>query len=298
MSLHLPRLVPVKAFCPRFGLSWRGMLCLLAASAATAVSAGAAPPAMPTPPTAFAGLWQVRQVLIDERRADRLLYQVNDPRLVGRTVAIEAQQIKADLPEATACPQPGLVPGHVTLNTLLARTMQPELPTAGAARLFDAALPGDRPVDQAWITCNTGTFGPELRNAPPAAIGSPVPGGTWLALLPKGDALMPWYGHTLLVLQRQAADAAVKPSFACAKARLPAEQAICASPALASYDVSLAKGWAYTVQYCDGDAGCIADARQAQKQWVATRNRCGSDQACLRKTMRERLDALMTPTDD
>ncbi len=254
--------------------------------------------ASPTPRTAFAGPWQVRQVLIDERRADRLLYQVDDPRLVGRTVAIEAQQIKAELPEATACPEPALVPGHLTLNTLLARTMQPELPDTGAARLFNAALPGDRPVDLAWITCQSGTFGPELKNAPPVATGSPSPGGTWLALLPSGGALMPWYGHTLLVLQRQAADATIKPSFACAKARLPAEKAICASPALASYDASLAKGWAYTVRYCDGDAGCIADARQAQKQWVARRNRCGSDHACLRQAMRERLDALMTPTAD
>jgi len=263
---------------------------ITAAKASTLAAASA-------PRTAFAGPWQVREVLIDERRADRLLYQVDDPRLVGRTLAIGGQQINADLPEAVACPQPGLVPAHMALDTLLARSM-PELPAQGAARVFDAALPGERPVDLAWITCKGASFGPELKNAPRAAAGSATTGSTWLALLPKGEALMPWYGHTLLVLQRHPADAAIQPSFACAKARLPAEKAICASPALAAYDTSLAQGWAYTVRFCDGDADCIAEARQAQKQWVAQRNRCGNDPACLRKTMRERLDALMTPTDD
>ncbi|RZI80384.1 MAG: hypothetical protein EOP38_22655 [Rubrivivax sp.] len=309
MSLQLSHVVPTfRRFARAASLAplwWAaGAWVPMAASAGAGPSAGSTSPmaaAAPAPRSAYAGPWQVRQVLVDERRTDRLLYQVDDPRLVGRTLAIGPQRLAADLPDATACEQPGLLPEQQPLDTLLARTMQPELPVQHATRQFDAKLPGERAVDLAWITCKAGTFGPALKNAPraaSAAAGSGTPGGTWLALLPSGDALMPWHGHTLLVLQRQAPAAAVTPSFACTKARLPAEKAICASAALASYDRSLAQGWTYTVQFCDGDTDCIAEARQAQKQWVAQRNRCGSDQACLHKTMRERLDALMTPSAD
>lgn len=247
-----------------------------------------------TPPlSVFAGPWQVRQVLVDERRTDRLLYQVDDPRLVGRSLAIHTRQVEADLPEAAGCDEPRLVPGHMALDTLLARTMQAELPAEGAARLFDAGLPGEQRVDLAWIQCRTGTFGAPLKNT-----AGTMPSGIWLALLPQGDALMPWYGRTLLVLQRPPLDAPITPSFACAKARGPAEKAICASPALAAYDQSLAKSWAYNLQFCDGNTRCIAAARRDQKQWLAQRKRCGADQICLQKVMRERLDALMTPAVD
>lgn len=288
MSLHVQCVKPVLGRLPGaagLALLWWA----LAACSPTTVSAD-------TPRSAFAGTWQVRQVLIDERRTDRLLYQIDDPRLVGRTVAIGARQVQANLPEAAGCEQPGLEPVRMALNTLLIRTVLPDppaLPPSDAARLFDARLPGERPVDMAWITCKPGSFGPVLKG-----VSSAAPGGTWLALLPPGQALMPWYGHTLLVLQRPPLDAPITPSFACAKARLPAEKAICASPALASYDRSVAKGWAYTMQFCDGDADCIATARQDQKQWVAQRNRCGADQVCLQNAMRERLDVLMAPAAD
>ena len=262
--------------------------------------AGSPSPSATAPPLALAfdGSWLVRQVLIDERRADRLLYQVDDPRLVGRTLSLGARHIEADLPEPATCQQPRLVPERLALDALLARTLQPALPTQGAARLFDPKLPGAQVLDVAWISCGAGTFGPALSSTSTTPPGAPAPGRIWLALLPSGEALMPWHGHTLLVLQRSSTAGTPQPSFACSKARLPAEKAICASPALASYDRSLAQAWNHAMQFCDEEADCISEARAAQKQWVATRNRCEADQACLRKAMRERLDALMAPPDE
>jgi hypothetical protein len=52
---------------------------------------------------ALSGQWQVTTATVSSERADRLLYQVDDPRLVGRFISFSADQITSDLREAFAC---------------------------------------------------------------------------------------------------------------------------------------------------------------------------------------------------
>lgn len=276
-------------------MAWMGAsLTVLVGVCASLVmtAARAAPPASP-----YAGQWQVRQVLVHEDRADRLLYQVNDPRLVGRMVDIDVRRIDSDLPEASHCDQPVLVPRPQVLNTLLTRTLWSALPGKDAAQAFGLQVSGTREVKVAWTACTVGQFGPSLKTAPTdKAAGDPE--RTWVALATPNQLLMPWYGDTLLVLEPRASDQPARPSFACGQARLPAEKAICASPRLSSYDLSLSQAWRAAVQASEGDAGCLTDARRDQTQWVATRNQCARDEDCLRQAMKTRLDALMTPAQE
>lgn len=73
-----------------------------------------------------------------------------------------------------------------------------------------------------------------------------------------------------LVAAAQAAPAP-SPSFACARAATYAERAICGDPRLAAYDRAIARLYR---------ASATARAAQAQKEWLAERNRC-RDTKCL-----------------
>lgn len=244
----------------------------------------------------YAGQWQVRRVLLNEERMDRLLYQVDDPRLVGRTVSIEPVHIESDLPEASTCTQPVLEPHLQPLNVLLTDTLVSTRPGQDLARAFGLSLPGTQEVKVAWTACTTGRFGPSLKGMP--ASRQTKSGRTWVALAAPNQLLLRWYGDTVLVLEPVPSEQQPRPSFACDRARLPAEQAICASPRLASYDLSVFEAWKWLVQTCEGEASCLNEARRTQRQWMLTRNRCGGDEACLRRAMKSRLDVLMMPAAD
>lgn len=246
----------------------------------------------------YAGQWQVRRVLLNEARMDTLLYQVNDPRLVGRMVSIEPVHIESDLPEASTCTQPVLEPQLQPLNALLTDTLVPSLPGQDVVRAFGLPLPGTQEVKVAWAACTTGRFGPSLKGT--SASQQAKPGRTWMALATPNQLLLRWYGDTVLVLVLEPIlpEQQPKPSFACDRARLAAEHAICASPRLASYDLSVLQAWRMAVQACEGDVRCVNEARRTQKQWMLVRNHCGGDEACLRQAMKNRLDVLMTPVAD
>jgi len=83
------------------------------------------------------------------------------------------------------------------------------------------------------------------------------------------------------------------PSFDCAKASLPAEKAICASPELAALDRELASTFNDTVR--NGAAAQQNRQRTAQKAWLARRNACATTAdtpVCLRETYRRRIVEL------
>lgn len=83
------------------------------------------------------------------------------------------------------------------------------------------------------------------------------------------------------------------PSFDCAKAALPVEKAICASPELAVLDRELATTFADTLRTAADAQG--ERQREVQKQWLIQRNGCGNtaDAAvCLRDAYRRRIVEL------
>lgn len=83
------------------------------------------------------------------------------------------------------------------------------------------------------------------------------------------------------------------PSFDCAKAALPAEKAICASPQLAALDRELAATYGDTLR--TAAAAQQTRQRDAQKHWLAQRNACGTaadTPVCLTEIYRRRLVEL------
>lgn len=270
----------------RTGLGLAGLLaCLWLAD-------GACSAELPVPASES---WRVHQVRVNEWRSDRLLYQVDDPRLVGRVITIRADRIDADLPDATACAAPSQRRSRVRLNTLLDQSMWPAMPGHDAALDFGLPGSGHIEVDVRWMACQSGTWGPAPLNLPVQASASEPQRHNWLAVLPDGLALLRWYGDTLLVLKPASPQDKVQPSFACAKTRRPAERAICGDTRLAAYDLSLAQAWALATRACDREPECLRDLKRSQGQWVSQRNDCQQDLACLRKAMQARLNTLMMP---
>lgn len=144
-----------------------------------------------------------------------------------------------------------------------------------------------------WLACSQGSLGP-LNEAASAPKGSQ----TWLVSAPQGQRHMLWYGDTVLTLNAVPAGSRTRPSFACNRARLAAERSICASNSLASLDKSLATAWADALKACEGQPACLQPLRQQQKAWVKQRNQCGNNEACLRETLRDRLEVLVTTQPD
>ncbi|MFV0244815.1 MAG: peptidoglycan-binding protein [Qingshengfaniella sp.] len=84
------------------------------------------------------------------------------------------------------------------------------------------------------------------------------------------------------------ATVSVAPSFDCALAGTSVERAICASPRLAALDLALAAAWAEAVARAGGNQALLP----AQTAWLAARNACGADSACLENSMAGRILAL------
>ncbi|MDH3578997.1 MAG: hypothetical protein OEM91_00020 [Hyphomicrobiales bacterium] len=85
-------------------------------------------------------------------------------------------------------------------------------------------------------------------------------------------------------------EGAVKPSFDCGKARAPAEKAICANPAIATLDNVMVDLYKKARSARKGSARNALTAQQ--RQWLKSRNACGSDVACLAQRYGERIGQL------
>lgn len=79
-------------------------------------------------------------------------------------------------------------------------------------------------------------------------------------------------------------------SFNCRTDTAPDEQAICANPGLAQLDVKLAT--LYDVAKSLSAMGARGDLQDAQRAWLARRQLCGSDVACIRAAYTARIGVL------
>lgn len=87
-----------------------------------------------------------------------------------------------------------------------------------------------------------------------------------------------------------AAAETVKPSFNCAKARTLVEHAICNSADLARLDQALAD--AYRAQSATLNSQGRTSLKAQQKNWLASRDSCGSDATCLAQSISSRIAVL------
>jgi uncharacterized protein YecT (DUF1311 family) len=83
---------------------------------------------------------------------------------------------------------------------------------------------------------------------------------------------------------------AASPSFSCAGRLAPAEAAVCSDDGLAALDRTLAT--AYTRMLDSFPAGEKSTLRDVQKAWIAQRDACGTDKACIRAAYEARIGQL------
>ncbi|MWP39793.1 DUF1311 domain-containing protein [Rhodobacter sphaeroides] len=96
-----------------------------------------------------------------------------------------------------------------------------------------------------------------------------------------------WLSFSLTVA---ATSAAAQASFDCSRASTMVEHAICSDPALAALDRDVAKAYGAARA---GQPPAVRDQFLAeQRAWLAARDGCGDDPACLSTAMQNRLSAL------
>ena len=81
------------------------------------------------------------------------------------------------------------------------------------------------------------------------------------------------------------------PSFDCRKAASVSEKTICANAALSRQDFQLGSMWR-TLRDDFSDSAQLPQMKADQKAWVAARDKCGADAACMGKLYQERLSVL------
>jgi len=95
------------------------------------------------------------------------------------------------------------------------------------------------------------------------------------------------FSAAILVAPGQA-DAA---SFDCSRARTASERAICGNRSLEDRDVKMATLYSVVRQF-QGGMGALGAMRDRQTEWLAQRERCGSNVACIRRSYDTRIAEL------
>lgn len=229
-------------------------------------------------PASMSGQWEVIQVAVDRADQPHWQYFPDDPRLLGRQLVISGSSISLN-DDSRDC----LAPASSSLaKNRLDRFVGQQFPRPPAfgtparptLRDFDLKLP-DSIVSPVRLSCTPGN--------------SPWD-GAWLVPL-SPDSMLTNYDNSgyMLVLRRRGGTTRPVASFPCGKAHAGAEQAICASAALAGYDRSVTAAYRRALEIADDRA----TLRQEQLEWLGTRNTCGTDTDCLEKSMRRRVEQLM-----
>lgn len=100
-----------------------------------------------------------------------------------------------------------------------------------------------------------------------------------------------WIGAGFAVFAALLATPALAASFDCNKAATPTEHAICATPVLSDLDVTMATLYAVRMQV-PMLMGARGAAQDDQHAFLATRDACGADAACLAAAYQARIATL------
>ena len=165
--------------------------------------AGGVDPSSVQLPDALFGRWKVQSILVDLGSGRRLLYQRDDPRLMGDVFTISAGSITSNTPEARGCTLPRAALWRTTAKSLVATTLAPHGIPGIPPAVKDYELPLDptASVVAYSIKCNPGRFGPAPLPSARATVDAKEI-GTWMVLLPTGDLAVRWYDQTILLLKR------------------------------------------------------------------------------------------------
>ena len=255
------------------------VLALLAGAQVASQARAAAPPA------SLQGAWEVTQVGVDENDQPHWRYEPDDPRLLGRALEVGAHgELAFDFGKSPCQAVDWLPRAPATLSALVGKTFaRPpggDLPRQPALNDFGLKL-----VDRKVVAVDANCGAAKKAGDAPTRWNR-----AWFASLGADKMVVAYGGDLLLVLARVDRAAAARASFSCAAAGTPTEKAICGSRALAGYDRSLAAAYKRGLHRHDDDKAAY---EQAQRDWLATRNACGGDAACISDRLQERLDVLM-----
>ena len=200
-------------------------------------------------------------------------YRPDDPQLVNRLVSLRVDVLSFD-GTAVTCAGARLVRGRMSAGALF-RQMFPDRVTYGtrhAARpaAFGVALAPTAIASVTRLRCDAARGGAPFWWA--AAL-FPLGHGRWGLWLKEVE------DHPLIL---RPDTEPMRASFDCTRAASPTERAICGDRLLAGWDRSVAAAY---------DQG--TGSPDEQRAWLAERDRCGTDKACLHERMGTRAMNLL-----
>lgn len=215
------------------------------------------------------GTWEVAHVGVNMADQPHWNYRPEDPQLVGRELVVSSDQIRFADFNGTRC-----APATWKRESWSWKDLTDEV--------FLGPKSSATPAE--W----------KLKTVPRGKVTVHVPCGhspswtkrSWLVAIAPDKVIFELDPETVLFLARRRDDAKPKPSFSCAKASSATEKAICGSFVLAGWDRSVALAWQHAIEVGKNDS------MDDQKAWLHTRDKCGSDAACLERVMRDRTTEL------
>lgn len=240
-------------------------------------------------PDTLKGDWRVVSGQPDNLATIIVDTKVNDPRYVGRVVHFNNDSVSGEMDGSVSCQQPAYnQQSPMTLNEAILKTsgerhLPPKIPVA---KDFGLKTSGHQKITPILLQCKTGYLGPDG-----------VSMGNWVALLSADTLVMNWEDNSYFVLKHIKQGDKVTPSFSCNAKLNDAEKTICGNDDLAAWDRSVSDAFKVRLlqqrETDPKDAETMVDIKSAQRTWLGKRNQCQSDVACLKKIMKERVQALV-----
>lgn len=262
---------------------------LLSASVMITAGMGLTTVAQAVVPDALKGEWRVVSGEPDNLATAVVNTKVDDPRYVGRVINFSNEAVRGELDGAVSCQQPAYTSAsQMTLNDAIEKTsgMRNFSPKTPVAKDFGLKASGDQRITPILLKCQKGHLGPDGLSI-----------DNWVALLSKDTLVMNWNDDSYFVLQRVKPGEMVRPGFSCSANLNDAEKTICGSSELAAWDRSVSDVFNVRLlqqkEVDPSDTKTVADIKSAQRAWLKKRNQCNSDAACLKNSMRERVETLV-----
>jgi hypothetical protein len=247
-------------------------------------------------PNELLGSWEVIAVRVDEEAGPyKLRYVPNDLRFMGINLVIAADSVNEDL--TLSCERPEWRKRKSTWSRALNLRSFRRVPTASFPKGeipkpeslgFNSIKLGD-PVVEYSARCEGKSEG--------------QPRNLSLFMSPNNsERLYAHFDEGFLVFRRHAANEKPRASFACVGELTATRQTICGSFGLAARDRAAMKLWQYESEGAKtfGSVESVekskrrAEVQKEQSKWLAEREICKNDVACISKKLQERLDVVST----
>jgi len=242
-------------------------------------------------PEELLGQWQVVEVHIDHFATRARQYNEGDRRLLGHTFSISPNLIVDD----TEDDENGCAKATFSLKKISAISLFRD---SFAKRLTGdtEVQPGDfglnfslgNIVEIASVSCAAQLW----NNGIGAENGVQ---GSWILIHSSEILLIHWYDDVLLVLKKISASTTSGPSYSCQSAATKVETTVCSSAELSLLDRSVNAAYEKYLRDLNssGDSSGKILLRASQRNWIKKRNACDTDEKCLSKVMRDRLQKIL-----